>query len=175
MSKQICIFTIRGVPFKSNMYFIFRWGTTRKRPSWSKRWTPRRGCSWCTGRTRAGSSNWRRTPTSRRSLKRLHNFLLLSVIWEEHLMIYMVNHNFYLPFLRLGLIRRRQAALDWPVQVVSTNLLSCVLVRVLQISGKHQRWQELKTHLLCVSQTTINPLPPKSIKNTSMSHTVVPF
>lgn len=22
MSKQICIFTIRGVPFKSNMYFI---------------------------------------------------------------------------------------------------------------------------------------------------------
>ena len=86
------------MPFKSNMYFIFRWGTTRKRPSWSKRWTPRRGCSWCTGRTRAGSSNWRRTQTSRRSLKRLHNFLLWSVIWEERLMIYMVNHNFYFPF-----------------------------------------------------------------------------
>ena len=139
------------MPFKSNMYFIFRWGTTRKRPSWSKRWTPRRGCSWCTGRTRAGSSNWRRTQTSRRSLKRLHNFLLWSVIWEERLMIYMVNHNFYFPFFYgLGFIRRRQAALDWSVQVVSTNLLSRLLVRVRQISGKHQRWQYLITHIYCV-------------------------
>ena len=87
ISDKICVLTISRVPFKSNMYLIFRWGTTRKRPSWSKRWTPRRGCSWCIGRTRAGSWNWRRTQTSRRSLKRFHNFLLLSVIWEERLMI----------------------------------------------------------------------------------------
>lgn len=58
--------------FHHNMCVIVRWGTTRRRPSWSKRWTQRRGCSWFTGPTRAGSSSWRRTPTSRRSSKRFH-------------------------------------------------------------------------------------------------------
>lgn len=31
-------------------------------------------------------------------------------------------------FIVLGLIRRCQAALDWPVQVISKSLLSCILV-----------------------------------------------
>lgn len=49
---------------------FFRCGTTRKQPYWSKRWTPRRGFSSCTGPTPADRSSWRHTRTSKRGLKR---------------------------------------------------------------------------------------------------------
>lgn len=81
-------------PLKNNMCFVFRWGITRKQPYWSKRWTPRRGSSWCTGQTPADSLNWSRTQTSRRSLKRLHNNLL-NLLWGKNtcLLIYVGNHD----------------------------------------------------------------------------------
>lgn len=117
--------------WRTCLWLIFRWGTTKKRPSLSKRWTLRRGCSWCTGPTPAGRSNWRRTQTSRRNLKRLDDTLSFK-LWQEEDRIFFVNHMcFALPVL--GLVRRCQAALDWSVQVFRKNLLTRILVCALQI------------------------------------------
>lgn len=106
-------------------HFVFRWGTTGKRPYWWKRSTLRRGCSWCTGRTPAGSSSWSHMPTSRRSSKRLNVFF---IALTYHRTPSCLCSGSWCGFVVLGLVRRRQAALDGPAQVLSQNLLSCVLV-----------------------------------------------
>lgn len=113
------------IKIKGNGGFFFRCGTTRKHPSWSKRWTPRRGFSSSTGPTLAGSSSWRHTQTSKRGLKRWRtkSFIKSAVKAPPD--------QKSLLFTPLGPVRRCQAALDGPVQILGTDLFSCVLVGVL--------------------------------------------
>lgn len=86
--------------WRTCLWLIFRWGTTKKRPSLSKRWTLRRGCSWCTGPTPAGRSNWRRTQTSRRNLKRLDDTLSFKLWQEEDRIFFCESYVFCPPCIR---------------------------------------------------------------------------
>lgn len=135
-----------------SFFFFSRCGTTRKPPYWSKRWTPRRGFSSCTGPTPADSSSWRRTRTSKRGLKRwwTKSFIKSAVKALPDL------NSF--PLTPLGPVRRCQAALDGPVQILGTDLFSCILVGVL-LDLLHFVYFQPSIHVCnaCVTHTNLFP------------------